>query len=78
MVSGNYDLSSRLEYRLEGSKEGTESLKGLRKYKKGECSVGTTLLQEEGQWTLKGGIWLVKSFVVMSVEEDRGSSEPLA
>ena len=53
MVSGNHDLSSRLEYWLESSKGGTESLKGLRKYKKGECSVGSVLLQEEGQWTLK-------------------------
>ena len=53
MVSGNHDLSSRLEYRLEGSKGGTESLKGLRKYKKGECSVETALLQEEGQLMLK-------------------------
>ena len=56
MVSGNHDLSSRLEYRLEGNKGGIESLKGLRKYRKGECSVETALLQEEGQWTLKEGL----------------------
>ena len=37
MVSGNHDLSNRLEYRLEGSKGGTESLKEWKKYKKGDA-----------------------------------------
>ena len=34
MVSGNHDLSNRLEYRLEGSKGGTKKSKELRKYRK--------------------------------------------
>ena len=37
MVNGNHDLSSRLEYQLEGSKGGTKSLKELRKYRKGDA-----------------------------------------
>ena len=54
MGRGNHNLSSRLEYQLEGSKGGTESLKELRKYRKGDAWWKLPLLQEEEQLTLKG------------------------
>ena len=67
MVSGNHDMSNRLEYRLEGSKRGTESLMELRKYRKGDARWKLRCYKTGVTMDVGRRVLLMKSWVVMRV-----------